>query len=385
MYAMRSPWRRVAGVSLLAIILLASAFLIAWAGAGQRPSLPPTFRPGSIAFARDGDLFLAAPDGSAPVRVAQGRQPGRDGIGRFAFSPDRRYLAFGMPDGSGGETLDIVSADGTTNGIYTWGGHPPGAPFVGGLKMAWSPDSSRLAVFPGAADGEIAIVRIDGAQARALKLPDGTAVSTSHAQFFAVLSWSPDSTWLAVAVKSGGDLSTCAAGNDPYGTCYILLATDGSTVEATSDHPSGYLAWAPDSRVAITHWAAGTIEIRPPDGSPPRVIPLPMGVKPGDGHVLAWSPDATRLVVASGPSTAGNMLVVINGDGTLHPAPIDDHFTGNGSNVSDIAWSMDGQGFLFHGTSSEGGEGIWSIGVAGGSPTRLIGTEGAFDVADGRP
>ena len=291
-----------------------------------------------------------------------------------------------MPDAAiGGETLDILAADGTTIVIYTWKGHPPGASFVGGLKMAWAPDSSRLAAYPGAADGEIAMVGIDGAQVRALKLPSGVSVSTTHGQLFAILSWSPDSAWLAVAVKSGGDVSACETGNDPYGTCYILLAADGSGVNAASDQPSGYLAWAPDSRAAITHWVPGTIEIRPPDGAAARVIALPMGAKPGDGHVLAWSPDGTRLAVASGPTAAGSMLLVIDGDGSMHPAPIDDHFTGNGSNVTDIAWSMDGTHFLFHGIASDGPQGLWSIDVRGGSPKLLVDSADSFDVADGRP
>lgn len=260
-----------------------------------------------------------------------------------------------------------------------------GAPFVGGLKMAWAPDSTQLAVYPGAADGEIAIIAIDGAQVRALKLPSGVSISTAHGQFFAVLTWSPDSSWIGVAVRSAGDVSPCSAGNDPYGTCYILLSTDGSTVQAASDLPSGYLAWGPDAQAAITHYAPGTIEVRRPDGSAPRVISLPMGAKPGDGHVLAWSPDGTRLAVASGPSATGNMLLVIDGDGRMHPAPIDDHFAGNGSNLTDITWSMDGQRFLFHGLSSDGPQGIWSIEAGGGSPRLLVDSADSFDVADGRP
>jgi WD40 repeat protein len=321
------------------------------------------------------------------VKVAQGQLPNGGGIGRFAFSPDRRYLAFGISNDSvtGGETLEILSAEGTVNAIYTWGGHPPGTPFVGGLKIAWAPDSSRIAVYPGAADGEIAIVGIDGAQLGTLELPIGASVSTTHGQFFAILSWSPDSTWLGVAVRSGGDVSSCASGGDSFSTCYILLATDGSTTQAATDRPGGYLAWAPDSRAAVTHDAPGTVEIRPPDGAAGRVIPLPMSAQPGDGHVLAWSPDGTRLAVAAAPTASGNMLLVIDGNGSVHAVPIDDHFTANGSNVTDVTWSMDGNQFLFHGFPSEGTQGIWSLDVRGGSPRLLVDSADSFDVADGRP
>ena len=310
----------------------------------------------------------------------------RQGSDRFAFSPDRRYLAFGKgnaPDA--GETLDILSADGATTGIFSWGGHPPGTPFVGGLKFAWAPDSSRLAVYPGAADGEVAIVGVDGGPTGVLRLPSGASFSTAHGQFFAGASWSPDSTWLAAAVRSGGDVSPCAAGDDAYLTCYILLATDGSLAEAASDDPSGYLAWAPDSRLAVTHYDPGTVEIRPTNGSASRVIALPPSVKPGDGHVLAWSPDGTRLAVAASPDATGNTLLVINEDGTVHPALIAGHFTGNGSNIWDIAWSMDEQRLLFSGAPSDGSPGIWSIDVGGGSPTLLLDSvDGTFDIADGR-
>jgi len=381
-------WLRGQRPLVLAFVILTTLLLLALgASVAQRPSAPLTFAPGSIAFERDGDLYIAGPDGGNENKVGDAIEG--TGISKFAFSPDRQYLAFvrTIDPVTSAETLGIASADGTILDIYTYDGSGS-EPTAFGLTFGWAPDSRRLAVNPGASAEEIAIIGMDGKRLGGLTLPAGTSMRTAHRQLFATLAWSPDSVWLAVASKSGGDVSDCEAADDPYAVCYILLATDGSGAQSAFDDPSGYFAWAPDSRAAVTHWAPGTVEIRPTDGSAPTLVALPESFEPYDGLVLAWSPDGTRLVVAAGNGAAESTLFVIDGDSTVDAAPIGGPFSigANGQNVTDVAWSIDGQRLLFQGVPGGGVFGIWSMDLGGGPPTELVDANGAqFDIADGRP
>jgi len=394
-------WLRGVRPLVLAVVVLLLALLAAvWVGVNQRP-VTTLFTQGSLAFSRDGDLYVAAPDGLAITRVADG-QPTSNQITKFAFSPDRRYLAFvRISDaGTGAETLGLVTPDGSTRDLYTGRG--------AGLTFGWAPDGTRLAVYPGAAASEIAIIDTSGRPTGALVLPDGVELMTASWSSFASLAWSPDSTWLAVAVRDGGGLSDCPTVNGnpattgELDTCYILLATDGSGARGTSDELSNYLAWAPDSRVALTHWYTKTVEIRALDGSAPKVVVLPGTTArehpltaTNDGHVLAWSPDGMQVLVAGYDKwTHRNTLVVIDGNGTARTVSLDDPLdgvidpvSGMGIGITAVGWSVDGSRLLFQGAKSGStASGIWSVDVDGGSPTLIAETTGAiFDEADGRP
>src|SRR3954469_14963509 len=112
----------------LAILVLASALLLAlWVGSREQPPPAVPFTLGSIAFARDGDLYVAEPDGSQPNRLPDGQLDSTE-VSKFAFSPDRRYLAFAQISNplTGAETLRIVSPGGTTVGTYTGGSSASG-------------------------------------------------------------------------------------------------------------------------------------------------------------------------------------------------------------------------------------------------------------------
>ena len=272
--------------------------------------------------------------------------------------------------------------------------------------FGWAPDSARLAVYPGRVATEISIIDTHATPIGALELPGGLAMSNTSWPFFGFLAWSPDSNWLTAVVAQGGALSKCPSLNGSSAVisdgdaCYILLSTDGSGARGSSDELSNYFAWAPDSHYAITHWYSKTVEIGRPDGSAPVVIALPgtTSRKPltetSDGHVLAWSPDGTQVVVAGFDKWSHlGILAVIGADGTSRIVPLDDPFTGAvdpasgaGTYIDSVAWSYDGQRLLFQGAKSgSSAHGIWSVDVDGGSSTLLVETTGpVFDVADGR-
>ena len=145
-----ADWFRGVRPLIWVILILVAALLLAlWAVVLSRPPAPAPFVPGSIAFARDGDLYVASPDGSQPVKMADG-EPGSSEISNFAFSPDRLYLAFTQMNdpATGTEALYIASADGTVRSMYSGGGPSGSEPGVG-LTFGWAPDSRRLAVYPG--------------------------------------------------------------------------------------------------------------------------------------------------------------------------------------------------------------------------------------------
>ena len=87
-------WLRGTRALILAILILMLALLLAvGVGAIRQPAPQIPFKAGTIAFARDGDLYVAASDGIDPTKIADG-QPSSNEITKFAFSPDRQYLAF---------------------------------------------------------------------------------------------------------------------------------------------------------------------------------------------------------------------------------------------------------------------------------------------------
>jgi Tol biopolymer transport system component len=101
-----------------------------------------------LAYALDGDIYVADPDGSNAVKVADGL-PAEDCYGFSGeywaegpmWSPDGRYLAYRRyTDCSSSENLrDVVISDAEGNVLAMFS--------ATGWKIAWSPDSTRVAVW----------------------------------------------------------------------------------------------------------------------------------------------------------------------------------------------------------------------------------------------
>jgi len=218
--------------ALLAVLLLAALLgvALAIALAGRQP--PSPFNIGSLAFVRDGDVYLANPDGSDARVVLH-----ENGVvfSTVTWSRDGSRLAV---DGeSGVVVLDAVS----------------GAPaFVGGHNPAWSPDGRELAVL---------VVSPGDVTSNSLRILD-PATRAVRAEFpfvaFNGLAWSPNGRWIAATGDCTGAL--CPAGVTSAANSVIRIDVQtGDVIQV--DGRSGHLdaerqvAWSPDSgHVAYIRW-----------------------------------------------------------------------------------------------------------------------------------
>jgi Tol biopolymer transport system component len=191
--------------SLLTAALLVALLVVAAIVGSQRP--PNPFGHGLLAFSRDGDIFLAAPDGSDPVLVVQG-----DGLSLTGplWSPTGTRVAFRDYAGP------VYVLDAATMAVEQFGT---------GETLVWSPDGASLAVFD---RGVLRIVDVATGGARTLTGSEDEPAPTPA-------SWSPDGRWIA-------------ASRD--GSVIKIDAATGKTEEIVPGAAPGALAhpsWSPDS------------------------------------------------------------------------------------------------------------------------------------------
>jgi Tol biopolymer transport system component len=351
------------GRLLLVIVLLGMTLMLAlWAVVGRQPSSPLRFAPGSIAFSRDGDLYVASADGSGEVQVAPGDVDGGQ-IHPFAFAPSRRALAY-SGDGPLGAELVLSAPDGRTLGSRAFD-DPNTATW-----FSWAPEGDQLVISQTADRPELAIVGLDGHVMRTLALPEGF----TWGWLPDLGSWSPDGRWIAVL----GCIQPCDIKDDPT---VMLVAADGSGWQWLTSAPAklGYLvreAWAPDGRLVLGNSGPG-VTIAPP-GWTQRPISLP-----GRGP---WSPDGSQMAVA------GNGIAIVGPDGTtrlvridrapISPTPGNDTPEG----ITVVGWSADGRDLLFVGQADASPvRSLYAVDPQGGTPRLLIaGLDEGFDVASER-
>jgi Tol biopolymer transport system component len=183
--------------------------------------------PGLVAYVQHGDVYVAAADGSNPVRVVHD-----DGVGFYQaiWSPDGRWAAVQAGDG------EYLLNPGTLalRRIAT------------GRGAVWSSDSRSLAFITSSASDEyiIEIARIDTGATRELRLKPWTGYSVDDP-----LAWSPDGRWFVASVSPSachGDRG-CSPGRDR------LVRIDATSGDAVLIAPRSYLAtggaqWSPDSQ-----------------------------------------------------------------------------------------------------------------------------------------
>jgi hypothetical protein len=214
-----------------------------------------------IAFARDGDLFLVAPDGRSVARVTRG--PERDGAP--ALSPDGERIAFVR-----GAEIWVVRWDGTRARRLT---QNPGRL---DRDPAWSPDGRRLAWSSGA-DGsfDLYTMNADGSGKRLFVGDAGDDVEPS---------WSPSGTEVVFASTRLGAHDLWVAPAD--GSAPARQLTGGTGAEREP-------AWGLAGRIAFVGDGDGNAELYgiQADGSGLARLTEHAGADLSP----AWSRDATRL------------------------------------------------------------------------------------------
>jgi Tol biopolymer transport system component len=252
---------------------------------------------GALAYALDGDIYVADQDGSNAVKIADGRSAeecygwgGEYWAEGSMWSPDGRYLAYRRyTDCSGSENplpRDVVISDAEGNVFATFPAQ--------GWDIAWSPDSTRVAVWDEYFETtfKIGVHGLDGARQTQLTMPPGWAPSGDYDPV-----WAQDSTSLIVAdteVPLGGGapqqlrwgrepisafMATSAA-YSPDGSqvaysghrSLVVARSDGSGAQKVFGDWAGDPSWSPTGeRIAFaTH--AGT-----PDFSELRVVDMATG------------------------------------------------------------------------------------------------------------
>jgi dipeptidyl aminopeptidase/acylaminoacyl peptidase len=306
------------------------------------PANEPTPRPtpgsvGALAYAVDGDIFVAEWDGSNPVRIADGRpprshgepyRPSDCGVSEFGtgeyfvaagpiWSPDGRYLAYRHADceASSDAWWDVVISDAEGNVVTSFPSQ--------GWGISWSPDSTRVAVWVNWGDpSTIGVYGLDGVR-QTLLTPDVRCCGEADPV------WSPDGESLLLGFE-------------------IEIPLDGSPsreLPGTDRYVAGWTLSPDGSRVAYTTHA----------------------------WPLVLSPTGDRMAFVSRNSTELRLLDVGNGRVTLLTET-------DGSDVLSVAagggfdFSPEGDRILFSRTEDRGRgvSSLWSVNADGSDLRRLV-------------
>ncbi len=338
--------RRIRAGALAVIVALATGIVLfrsltsAPIPANPLPVEPPpaAAAAGTLAYIVHGDVYVADPDGSNALKIADHHGDDacdRRGDGYSAegsmWSPDGRYLAYRSCSGG-------VISDAEGNVVATFPRD--------GWQIAWSPDSTRVAVWDHFSYGEtvstIGVYGLDGARQAQLTMPPGWTPSGDHDP-----EWMPDGSgvWVEgweLPLDGGPPRHLPARGGDPYAT----YSPDGSLV-AYDVYSSG-----PPEHNSL--WISRS------DGSEPRKV-FNGGAYGGDwGHV--WSPTGDRIAFSS-----NGLRVLDVATGSVTPLSDEKH----GTRLTVIGFSPDGDRILFR--KDQGGDSsLWSIGVGGSDSRRVV-------------
>jgi Tol biopolymer transport system component len=323
-----------------------------------RPAPTPA-RLGALAYAVEGDIFVAEWDGSNPVRIADGRPPRAHGepyvsndcgVSEFGsgeyhdptWSPDGRYLAYRQADCDGAQDGwdDVVISDPQGNVVSSFPSE--------GWGISWSPDSTRVAVWVRWPE-TIGVYGLDAERQTLLTLPHG-------------FQWGEDDP---VWSSDGGSLLLGLSWEIPL---------DGSAPRQLpwADLRAAWETLSPDgSRIAYT--TRGSFVVAEADGSNPQEVFGDWAAFP------VWSPSGDRIAFVSNPEgnglddafvSSGQLRVLDVATGTVTLLT-----ESEGSEwISVIEFSPEGDRVLFSRTEDGGSRvsSVWSVNADGSNLRRLV-------------
>jgi len=307
-------------------------------------------------------------------------------------APDGRRLAVNILEG-GRSTLWVAGADGgnlrqlTTEGFEVFGN----------LANPWSPDSREI-VYESRRTGtsDLWVVPVDSGAPRQL---------TREVRNDRSPVWSADGAWIAFLSDRGRQTDV-----------WVVPAAGGMEQRVTDDRVEeeglfwkpgtlelGFVArtetsgvWALDlpseqeRRLTPDSVRTAWFSISPDGGSILSLIPRGGGVTElavgpvaggeirtlvadvGAAYEARWSPDGSRIALASDRAGSPDIWVVQVADGTLT------HLV-NWPGLEDMpVWTADGQSLVFGSDRDSRLSDLWSVPVAGGEPTRLTSRGNVF-------
>jgi Tol biopolymer transport system component len=293
---------------------------------------------GTLAYALDGDIYVADPDGSNAVKIADGRSAEDcGGVGGYwaegsIWSPDGRYLAYRYSDCSGAEFEwgGVVISDAAGNVHATFP--------ADGWDIGWSPDSTRIAVWDVLFE-TIGIYGLDGDRQTRLTVPPGMLAGGDHDPM-----WLPDGQSV---MFPWDDTVVPIDGSTPY---HLQLP----------DLPRGGLVtYSPDGSL-VAYSTGRSLVVASADGSEPREV---FG---GWAGSLTWSPTGDRIAFTTRKGQL-RLLNVPTGTVTFLTE------IGKSDYLSPIDFSPEGDRILFSRSDDRGGRGsLWSINSDGSALRRVV-------------
>ena len=314
-FARQVPWRPIAVLALILLLLAASLLLVA----GSRHPLPPPFGParnGLVVYAKGGDIFTADPASGDSTAIFSG--PDNDVNPRW--SRDGAMIAFQRTAASGSGPGDVYVA------------RPDGS----GLTRVTPGSLAAITGYDFSPDGRQLLISADSKRVPSLFIAatDGSGMHQLDVGMPATnAAWRPpDGADISFMDSDRGDP------NGGNGAIHLVSSRGGDVRTVVSDQRSrgihrGHPLWSPDgSHIAYGEWCdndcttgeplAATIGntvqtyIVDADGKGAYVLSSPAG----DWQAPeSWSNDGTKVLVIIGPEVNGraaSRAVAIPVDGT---------------------------------------------------------------------
>ncbi len=254
-----------------------------------------------------------------------------------AWSPDGKYYVTATADGAtflGNTGLYAYSFDGKTDTAL--GSTLPTLNTINLIAVRFSPNGKFIATagFVNASNNYLSIWSFTPSATPALvDLGDKNLGVVGPWQ---ALSWSPDGQYIATVNDSLIDVYSVSASG---ALSSVAVATYAFSNVAT-------VAWSPCGKYIAAGNSAGTVQLVAFDGtSSLKFVAQAAGLSASYILGLAWSPDGQYIAVPGGDTGAGNIVSILqyNGTSTLTIVATSSTTT---TRMANIAWSPDGKNIV---------------------------------------